>query len=125
MSDDTLIAVKPEIAARAHIDAGKLAAMTARAKSDPDGFWRDEAARIAWIKQPTKIKNTSFEGDVAIKWYEDGTLNASASCLDRHLATRPDQVAIIWESDDPNVATKVTYRQLHEMVSRFANAMKG
>ncbi len=124
MSDDTLIAVKPEIVARAHIDAAKLAAMTSAAAGDPDGFWRGEAARIAWIKQPTKIKNTTFEGDVAIKWYEDGTLNASASCLDRHLTTRPDQVAIIWEGDDPNVSEKVTYRQLHEMVSRFANAMK-
>ena len=77
------------------------------------------------MKPPTKIKNTSFTGDVSIKWFEDGTLNASASCLDRHLATRGDQTAIIWESDDPAVSRHVTYRDLHEQVCRLANAMKG
>ena len=75
--------------------------MFERAGRDPDGFWAEQAHRIAWMKPPTKIKNTSFSGDVSIKWFEDGTLNASASCLDRHLATRGDQTAIIWESDDP------------------------
>ena len=76
--------------------------MYERAARDPDGFWAEEAKRIAWIKPPTKIKNTSFTGDVSIKWFEDGMLNASASCLDRHLATRGDQTAIIWEGDDPD-----------------------
>ena len=78
--------------------------MTARAAATPDAFWAEEASASTWIKAPTKIKNTSFTGDVSIKWFEDGTLNASANCLDRHLAERGDQVAIIWEGDDPNVS---------------------
>jgi len=97
--------------------------MTARAANEPDAFWAEESKRITWMKAPTKIKNTSFEGDVSIKWFEDGTLNVSANCLDRHLAERGDQVAIIWESDDPNVSKKVTYRELHEQVCRLANAL--
>ncbi|WP_431304665.1 acetate--CoA ligase [Sediminicoccus sp. BL-A-41-H5] len=125
MSDDALIAIKPSIASTAKVNAETRAAMVARAKSDPDGFWREEARRIAWMKQPTKIKNTSFTGDVSIKWFEDGELNASVSCLDRHLeAGRGDQVAIIWEGDDPNSDSKVTYAELHEQVCRIANAMR-
>ena len=78
------------------------------------------------MKAPTKIKNTSFTGDVSIKWFEDGTLNASVSCLDRHLATRGDQTAIIWESDDPvSLASTSPTGELHEQVCRLANAMKG
>jgi acetyl-CoA synthetase len=99
--------------------------MTARAAADPDAFWAAESKRVDWIKPPTKIKNTSFTGDVSIKWFEDGTLNVAANCLDRHLAERGDQVAIIWESDDPNVSLKVTYRELHEKVCRLANALTG
>jgi acetyl-CoA synthetase len=125
MSDDALIAIKPSIASTAKVNAETRAAMVARAKSDPDGFWRDEAKRIAWMKTPTRIKNTSFTGDVSIKWFEDGELNASVSCLDRHLeAGRGNQVAIIWEGDDPNSDSKVTYAELHEQVCRIANAMR-
>ncbi len=125
MSDDALIAIKPSIASTAKVTAETRAAMVARAKSDPDGFWRAEAQRIAWMKAPTKIKNTSFTGDVSIKWFEDGELNASVSCLDRHIeAGRGDQVAIIWEGDDPNSDSKVTYAELHEQVCRIANAMR-
>ena len=125
MSDDALIAIKPSIASTAKVNAETRAAMVARAKSDPDGFWRDEARRIAWMKAPTKIKNTSFTGDVSIKWFEDGELNASVSCLDRHIeAGRGNQVAIIWEGDDPNSDSKVTYAELHEQVCRIANAMR-
>jgi acetyl-CoA synthetase len=123
MSD--LIAVKPEIAAGAHVNAEQYRAMAEQAASDPGAFWAEQCKRIAWIKPPTKIKNTSFEGDVSIRWFEDGTLNASASCLDRHLADRPDQVAIIWEGDDPSQSLSVTYRQLHEQVCRLASALKG
>ncbi len=121
---DELIAVKPEIAARAHIDAAKRDAMVAAEARDPDAFWRAEANRIAWMKAPTKIKAVDFTGDVSIKWFEDGVLNASVSCLDRHLATRGDQVAIIWEGDDPNSDAKVTYRELHARVCQLANAMR-
>src|SRR6202789_2125133 len=116
--------VKQEIAARAHVTAAQYRDLYERAARDPDGFWADEAKRIAWMKPPTKIKNASFAGKVSIKWFEDGTLNASAYCLDRHLATRGEQTAIIWEGDDPSVSTHVTYRELHEQVCRLANAMK-
>jgi acetyl-CoA synthetase len=116
--------VKPEIAAQAHVTAAQYRDQYERAARDPDGFWAAEAKRIAWMKSPTKIKNTSFAANVSIKWFEDGTLNASVSCLDRHLAARGEQTAIIWEGDDPSVSKHVTYRQLHEQVCRLANAMK-
>jgi acetyl-CoA synthetase len=117
--------VRPEIAAKAHITAAGYQSMFESAARDPNGFWGEQSRRIAWMKPPTKIKNASFAGNVSIKWFEDGTLNASASCLDRHLATRGEQTAIIWESDDPAVSKHVTYRELHEQVCRLANAMKG
>ncbi len=99
--------------------------MYARSISDPDGFWAEQAKRLDWIKAPTKIKNTSFAyPDISIKWYEDGVLNVSANCIDRHLATRGDQVAILWEGDIPGTDGKVTYRELHERVCRYANVLK-
>jgi acetyl-CoA synthetase len=118
------IPVRPEIAARAHITAEKYRDMYDRAARAPDAFWAAEAKRIPWIKPPTTIKNTSFEGNVSIKWFEDGTLNASAACLDQHLEALGDQVAIIWEGDDPNQSKRITYRELHEQVCRLANALK-
>ena len=98
--------------------------MYERAARDPERILGRGGRRIAWMKPPTKIKNTSFAGDVSIKWFEDGMLNASVSCLDRHLATRGDQAAIIWEGDDPAVSRHVTYRELHEQVCRLANVLK-
>ncbi len=125
MTDDTLIAVKPDIAARAHVDAARRTEMVAAATKDPEGFWREQSKRIAWMTPPTKIKNTSFTGDVSIKWFEDGILNASVSCLDRHVeAGRGDTVAVIWEGDDPNSDARYTYRQMLEETCRLANAMK-
>ena len=121
---DELIALKPEIVAKARVTEAQRAAMYDAAAKDPDAFWRDEAKRIAWMKAPTKIKNTDFNGNVSIKWFEDGVLNASVSCLDRHLATRGDQVAILWEGDDPAADAKVTYRELHARVCKLANAMR-
>ncbi len=123
MSDADIVPIKAEIAAHALISPEKYSLMAAQAVAEPEAFWAQEAKRIDWIKFPTKIKNTSFHGDVSIKWFEDGTLNASANCLDRHLAERGDQVAIIWEGDDPEMSTKVTYRELHEKVCRLANAL--
>jgi acetyl-CoA synthetase len=117
--------VRPEIAAKAHVSEARYRDMYERAARDPDGFWAEQARRIAWMQPPTKIKNASFGGNVSIKWFEDGTLNASASCLDRHLATHGDRVAIIWEGDDPATSKQVTYRELHEQVCRLANAMLG
>jgi acetyl-CoA synthetase len=125
MSDADIIPVKPEIASHTLVNRAKYDDMTARAAQSPDAFWAEECHRITWITLPTKIKNTSFTGNVSIKWFEDGTLNASANCLDRHLTERADQVAIIWESDDPNVSKSVTYRELHDQVCRLANVLTG
>jgi acetyl-CoA synthetase len=125
MSDADIIPVKPEIASHTLVNRAKYDDMTARAAQSPDAFWAEECHRITWITPPTKIKNTSFTGNVSIKWFEDGTLNASANCLDRHLTGRADQVAIIWESDDPNISKSVTYRELHDQVCRLANVLTG
>ena len=112
-------------AARAgtHADAVTYRAMHEKAEREPEAFWAEQAHAIAWMKPPTKVKNTSFAGDVSIRWYEDGTLNATVSCLDRHLATRGDQVAIIWEGDEPGTQKTITYRALHEEVCRLSNAL--
>jgi acetyl-CoA synthetase len=91
---------------------------------DPNGFWGREGRRIDWIKPYTRVMNASYDGDVSIKWYEDGTLNASVNCIDRHLATKGDQTAILWEGDDPGEERKVTYREMHEQVCRLANVLK-
>ena len=91
---------------------------------DPNGFWGREGKRVDWIKPYTKVMNASYDGDVSIKWYEDGTLNASYNCIDRHLAKRGDQVAILWEGDDPKEDRRVTYKELHEGVCRLANVLK-
>ena len=99
--------------------------MYKRSVEDPNGFWGEAGKRIDWIKPYTKVKNTSYgPGNVSIKWYEDGTLNASYNCIDRHLKKRADQVAIIWEGDDPTHHETITYRQLHERVCKLANVLK-
>jgi len=109
----------------AHVDEAKYKEMYARSISDPDGFWGDEGKRLDWIKPYTKVKNTTYEyPDVSIKWYEDGTLNVCANCVDRHLEKRGDQTAIIWEGDEPTDDKHITYKELHEHVCRLANAMK-
>jgi acetyl-CoA synthetase len=110
---------------RAHIDAATYKADYARSIEDPEGFWGDVGKRLDWIKPFTKVKNASFEpGAVSIKWYEDGELNVAANCVDRHLEKRGDQAAILWEGDDPKDSKAITYRELHEHVCRFANALK-
>jgi len=124
MATDDTILVRSEVAQGAHVTSDQYRQMYDRAARDPNGFWRDEAGRVSWIKAPTQIKDTSFVGDVRIRWFEDGQLNASATCLDRHLADKADQVAIIWEGDDPGQQRHVTYRELHEEVCRLGNALK-
>ncbi|MFZ0846266.1 MAG: acetate--CoA ligase [Pseudolabrys sp.] len=109
---------------RAFIDDAKYTEMYARSIKDPNGFWGEQAKRLDWIKPFTKVKNTSYTGDVSIKWFEDGTLNAAYNCVDRHLAKRGDQTAIIWEGDDPKDDKKITYKQLHAEVCKFANVLK-
>ena len=122
---DKIYAVPPEWSARAYADDAKYKEMYKRSIDDPAGFWGEHGKRLDWIKPYTKVKNTTYgPPDVSIKWYEDGTLNVSANCIDRHLAKRGDQVAIIWEGDDPTQDEKITYRQLHERVCKFANVLK-
>ncbi|WP_112321311.1 acetate--CoA ligase [Oceanibium sediminis] len=117
----------PEMAAHAHADAATYEKMYAESVSDPNAFWGEQGKRIDWIKPYTKVKDVSFAyPDVSIKWYEDGTLNVAANCVDRHLETRGDQTAIIWEPDDPKADSKhITYRELHREVCRLANVLKG
>ncbi len=121
---ETLIAVKPEIAAKAHVTADGYRAMIRRADADPAGFWAEQARRLDWIRPPTRTLDGDFSGGVRVQWFADGTLNAAANCLDRHLATRGDQVAIIWEGDDPAMSRHVTYRDLHDQVCRLANVLR-
>ncbi len=122
---DKVYPVPAEWAKRAWVDEAKYNEMYKRSVEDPNGFWGEIGRRLDWIKPYTKVKNTSFDThNVSIKWYEDGTLNVCANCVDRHLKTRADQVAIIWEGDDPTQDEQITYRQLHERVSKFANVLK-
>ena len=110
---------------RAFADDARYNALYTRSIKDPNGFWAEEAKRIDWIKPFTKVKNISFDPhNVSIKWFEDGTLNAAYNCIDRHLTKRGDQVAILWEGDDPKHDKKITYKQLHAEVCRFANVLK-
>ena len=116
----------PEAAAkRALIDAKRYREMYEASRRDPNGFWAEHGKRIDWMTPFTKVQNTSFgPGDVSIKWFEDGVTNVAYNCIDRHLAKRGDQVAIIFEGDDPAEDAKITYRQLHEHVCHFANVLK-
>ena len=117
--------VSEELAKSAWIDNNKYQNMYEQSQSDPEKYWAEEGKRLDWIKPYSTVKNTSFAyPDVSIKWYEDGTLNVSANCIDRHLEKRGDQVAIIWEGDDPAEDAKITYSELHGHVCRLANAMK-
>ena len=116
----------PEFAANAHIDAAKYEEMYAASIADPQAFWAEHGKRIDWIRPFSKVSDVSFDlGRVSIKWFEDGTLNVAANCVDRHLATRADQTAIIWEPDDPkDEARHITYRELHAEVCRMANILE-
>ncbi|MBI1404893.1 MAG: acetate--CoA ligase [Caulobacter sp.] len=125
MSDDQLFPVPAEWAQRAHMDAAGYDAAWKRVEADPEGFWREVASRLDWIRPPTKIKDVSFnKHDFHIRWFEDGVLNVSANCLDRHLPHRADQTAFIWEGDDPADSKTITYAQAHEEVCRMANVLK-
>ncbi|HTH15099.1 MAG TPA: acetyl-coenzyme A synthetase N-terminal domain-containing protein, partial [Magnetospirillum sp.] len=118
-----LFPVPADFAKNALIDEKTYKAWYDRSVNDPEGFWGEHGKRIDWIKPFTQVKDVSYSGDVNIKWFADGTLNVAANCLDRHLATRGDQTAIIWEGDDPNESKHVTYRDLHAQVCRLANVM--
>ena len=125
MADSQIFPVSAEWKKRAWIDEAKYQALYKQSIDDPAGFWGEQAKRLDWIKPPTRIKNVSFDkNSLHIRWFEDGVLNASYNCLDRHLPKRGDQVAIIWEGDDPKTDKKITYRQLHAEVCRLANVLK-
>ena len=112
-------------AANAHVNATKYSEMYAASISDPDAFWQEHGQRVDWIKPFSIVKNVSYTyPDVSIKWFEDGVLNVSANCIDRHLDTRGDQTAIIWEGDNPDDSKHVTYREMHQQVCKMANVYK-
>ena len=125
MSSENTFPVSADWAARAWINQDKYQEMYNRSVQDPNGFWGEIGKRIDWMKPYTKVKNTSFDpNNVSIRWYEDGTLNVCHNCVDRHVPTRGDQIAIIWEGDDPTDDEQITYRQLHERVQKMANVFK-
>src|SRR5215216_4314756 len=121
---DKLYEVPAEWKKRAYIDGSKYQEMYTRSVKDPDGFWAEHGKRIDWMKPFSKVKNTSFTDGVSIKWFEDGITNVAYNCIDRHLKTRGNQTAIIWEGDDPKDDKKITYKELHAEVCRFANVLK-
>jgi len=126
MTDELVFPVPEAIAKSALIDSDKYHAWYKKSVEDPEGFWGEHAKRLDWMKPFTKVKDVSFNApDVHIRWFYDGTLNVSYNCLDRHLAKRGDQTAILFEGDDPSVSKAITYRQLHEQVCKFANVLKG
>ena len=116
--------VPAQWAQSSHCDRAKYQAMYKRSVKDPEGFWREQARRLDWYKEPTRIKEGGFDGDVRVRWYGDGELNVCYNCVDRHLPKRANQVAIIWEGDDPKADRKITYAELHRNVCRLANVLK-
>ncbi|CAN5425095.1 hypothetical protein BH09PSE1_BH09PSE1_13700 [soil metagenome] len=125
MSDPEIYPVPADWAARAHMDAAAYEAARTAARETPDAFWAEAAKRLDWITPPTIIKDVSFaKDDFRIRWFADGVLNVSYNCVDRHLATRADQTAILYEGDDPSVSGSLTYAELHREVCRMANVLK-
>ncbi len=125
MADNEMFPVSGEWAKRALVDSAAYERLYAQSVANPEAFWGEQGKRIDWIRPYTRVKNTTFgPPDVSIKWYEDGTLNVAANCVDRHLATRANQTAIIWEGDDPSESRHITYAELHREVCRFANVLK-
>ncbi|HEY0052585.1 MAG TPA: acetate--CoA ligase, partial [Caulobacteraceae bacterium] len=126
MADETRFPVPADLAARSLMDAAGYAAAAAQARSDPEAFWRTVGQRLDWIRPFTEVKDVSFDkADFRIRWYADGVLNASANCLDRHVAERGDQPAILWEGDDPADQAVLTYAELHAETCRMANVLRG
>jgi acetyl-CoA synthetase len=125
VSDQEVYPVPAEWAARAHLDAAAYDAAVAEVRDHPDAYWTRLGRRLDWVTPFTVVKDVSFaKDDFRIRWFADGTLNLAANCIDRHLAARGDQTAIIFEGDEPTDSQSITYRQLHEEVCRFANVLK-
>ncbi len=120
-----IVPMREEWSERSHLDADSYREMYAASVDDPEAFWGEHGRRIDWIQPYTRVKDTSFAaGDVHIRWFDDGTTNVAVNCVDRHLDARGDQVAIIWEADEPGQSRSITYRELHEEVCRFANVLR-
>ena len=124
MSEEKIFAPSPEILEQARISPEQYEAMYNGSVNEPDVFWAVQSQRLDWFKKPTIIKNTSFEGDVNIKWYEDGVLNACYNCVDRHLPEKENDTALIFEGDEPADSYRVTYGELHEQVCKLSNVLK-
>src|SRR5690606_19961657 len=126
MSEHTEVYPVPsEWAQRARMNAAGYEAARIAARETPEAFWREQARRLDWVTAPTKIKDVSFDqADFRIRWFEDGVLNVAWDCLDRHLETRGDETAIIWEGDEPDQSGRLSYRELHVEVCRMANVLK-
>jgi acetyl-CoA synthetase len=124
MSDVKTYPADASIAESSGLNQNKREAMYQQSVTDPEEFWRQQGERLDWIKTPTKIKNTRFTpNDVSIEWYSDGQLNVAANCLDRHLTNHGEEIAIIWEGDDPSESRHISYRELHQEVCQFSNAL--
>ena len=124
MSDVKIYDIKPDIAASAHINTGTYKTMYLRSIKEPEAFWAEQAEQfLVWSKRWDTVMDYDYPKGI-IRWFEGGKLNVSVNCVDRHLETRGDQVAIIWEGDNPAHDKKITYRQLHEDVCKFANVLK-
>ena len=121
---EIIISINETISKTSFIDTDTYKAMYAKSVNDPEGFWGEQAKRLEWISSWKKVKNTSFIGDVHIRWFEGATLNVSANCIDRHLKDKTNQTAIIWQADDPAVSRHISYLELHEQVCRMANVLK-
>ena len=126
MSDVKIYEVPADLAATAHIDEERYRAMYQRSVDDPEGFWAEYADNfVTWFKKWDRVMDYSYDADnLYIRWFEGGKLNVSYNCLDRHLDSRGDQTAIIWEGDNPDEDKHITYRQLHAEVCKLANVMK-
>ena len=124
MSEKSVFPVADDWAAKSWCDDTRYRELYRRSIEDPDAFWGEHGQRIDWIRPYTEVRDVSFCGDVHIKWFHDGTLNAAVNCVDRHLAARGDQTAIIWEADEPGTSRHISYRELHGEMCRFANVLK-
>jgi acetyl-CoA synthetase len=131
MSESAVYPVPPDFAAKALVNAAKYESMYAASIADPEAFWREHGKRLQWIQPYNKVKNVNWDisktnnpADLHVKWFEDGTLNVSANCIDRHLPHKANDIAIVFEGDDPSVSRKITYGELHAEVCRFANVLK-
>ncbi len=125
MSEEKVYPVPEAVARRAHVTDAEYQRLYQASLDDPEAFWAEQAQRLDWMNPFTQIKDVSYaQEDLHIRWFADGELNVAVNCLDRHLATRGDQTAIIWEGDDPADDARITYRELHEQVCRFGNALR-